>query len=60
VNNFNLSLFDDFRKYSTFLELNYQSILLGRYNTPLTPPSLPCPKRVPNSENSAGSQKRPE
>jgi hypothetical protein len=31
---------ETFRKYSTFLELNCQSILLGRYNTPLTLPSF--------------------
>ncbi|MCX5912945.1 MAG: hypothetical protein NTV04_13560, partial [Deltaproteobacteria bacterium] len=33
----------DFKKYSTFLELNCQSILLGRTNTPLTPPFFPGP-----------------
>jgi hypothetical protein len=32
-----------YRKYSTFLELNCQSILLGRYNNPLPPPSFPFP-----------------
>jgi hypothetical protein len=37
---------EEYRKYSTFLELNCQSILLGRYNTPLTPPFFPCQIKI--------------